>query len=171
MFIETKTTKKDPFLFNDIQLVADQSFPKLCHSKLSTSQTNYKPNQKRLQWFTFEYAMIFITIDINVKYPSNMFKESITQQVRQEDGTSVIVLIFKLLFGKTIFQFHFSFSFSPLKNVWSSKQKYRANLLNYIALFTIHLCFTTYLVNMYLFFVFCLLVHRFTIRTPLPFVL
>ena len=31
--------------------------------------------------------MIFITIDINVKYPSNMFKESITQQVRQEDGT------------------------------------------------------------------------------------
>ena len=85
--METKTTKKDPFLFNDIQLVADQSFSKLCHSKLSTSQTNYKPNQKRLQWFTFEYAMIFITIDINVKYPSNMFKESITQQVRQEDGT------------------------------------------------------------------------------------
>ena len=115
--------------------------------------------------------MIFFTIDINVKYPSNMFKESITQQVRQEDGTSVIVLIFKLLFGKTIFQFHFSFSFSPLKNVWSSKQKYRANLLNYIALFTIHLFFTMYLVNMYLFFVFCLLVHRFTIRTPWPFVL
>ena len=68
-------------------------------------------------------------------------------------------------------QFHFSFSFSPLKNVWSSKQKYRANLLNYIALFTIHLFFTMYLVNMYLFFVFCLLVHRFTIRTPWPFVL
>ena len=51
-----------------------------------TSQTNNKPNQKRLQWFTFEYAMIFITIDINVKYPPNMFKESITQQV-QKDGT------------------------------------------------------------------------------------
>ena len=30
--------------------------------------------------------MIFITIDINVKYPPNMFKESITQQV-QKDGT------------------------------------------------------------------------------------
>ena len=52
-----------------------------------TSQTNYKPNQKRLQWFTFEYAMIFIAIDINVKYPPNMFKESITQQVRQKDDT------------------------------------------------------------------------------------
>ena len=31
--------------------------------------------------------MIFITIDINVKYPPNMFKESITQRVRQKDGT------------------------------------------------------------------------------------
>ena len=31
--------------------------------------------------------MIFITTDINVKYPPNMFKESITQQVRQKDGT------------------------------------------------------------------------------------
>ena len=87
MFIETKSTKKDPFLFNDIQLVADQSFPKLCHSKLLTSQANYKPNQTRLQWFIFEYAMIFITIDMNVKYPPNMFKESITQQVRQKDDT------------------------------------------------------------------------------------
>ena len=53
-----------------------------------TSQTNYKPNQKRLQWFTFEYAMIFITIDINVKYPPNMFKESITQQVQKDDKIS-----------------------------------------------------------------------------------
>ena len=31
--------------------------------------------------------MIFIAIDTNVKYPPNMFKESITQQVRQKDDT------------------------------------------------------------------------------------